>query len=210
MKQNLNKKGFTIIEVVLVLAIAGLIFLMVFVALPRLQISQRDTQRREDVGAVATAITQYQANNGGKLPTASNKISFERDYLKSAGTEFKDPGGNDYFLEIVEYSSTKPSIDAVQINTHEVAYQKKDDGTGCTVTVNGVTKDASYNAATNTCDPAVETVDDNESGAFTGTIYIIVKAGCGETDGSLVEGKSPRSYAVGMRLEGAGYYCTDN
>ena len=29
-----NKKGFTIIEVVLVLAIAGLIFLMVFIALP--------------------------------------------------------------------------------------------------------------------------------------------------------------------------------
>ena len=37
-KQNINsKKGFTIIEVVLVLAIAGLIFLMVFVALPALQ-----------------------------------------------------------------------------------------------------------------------------------------------------------------------------
>ncbi|MBQ3261101.1 type II secretion system protein, partial [Candidatus Saccharibacteria bacterium] len=32
---NINfKKGFTIIEVVLVLAIAGLIFLMVFIALP--------------------------------------------------------------------------------------------------------------------------------------------------------------------------------
>ena len=37
-----NKKGFTIIEVVLVLAIAGLIFLMVFIALPALQRSQRN------------------------------------------------------------------------------------------------------------------------------------------------------------------------
>ena len=44
-----NKTGFTIIEVVLVLAIAGLIFIMVFVALPALQRSQRDTGRREDV-----------------------------------------------------------------------------------------------------------------------------------------------------------------
>lgn len=42
-------QGFTIIEVVLVLAIAGLIFLMVFIALPALQRSQRDTQRRDDV-----------------------------------------------------------------------------------------------------------------------------------------------------------------
>ena len=47
--QNLTKKGFTIIEVVLVLAIAGLIFLMVFLALPALQRSQRDTQRKQDV-----------------------------------------------------------------------------------------------------------------------------------------------------------------
>ncbi|OYX35483.1 hypothetical protein B7Z00_05080, partial [Candidatus Saccharibacteria bacterium 32-50-10] len=35
-KQELKQKGFTIIEVVLVLAIAALIFLMVFIALPAL------------------------------------------------------------------------------------------------------------------------------------------------------------------------------
>lgn len=42
-----SKKGFTIIEVVLVLAVAGLIFLMVFIALPALQRSQRDSQRKQ-------------------------------------------------------------------------------------------------------------------------------------------------------------------
>lgn len=45
-KHKLNK-GFTIIEVVLVLAIAGLIFLAVFLALPALQRNQRDTQRKK-------------------------------------------------------------------------------------------------------------------------------------------------------------------
>ena len=59
-----NEKGFTIIEVVLVLAIAGLIFLMVFVALPALQRGQRDAQRRSDVARLATAITNYQSNGG--------------------------------------------------------------------------------------------------------------------------------------------------
>jgi hypothetical protein cdiviTM7_02704 len=54
--QNLTKKGFTIIEVVLVLAIAGLIFLMVFLALPALQRSQRDAQRKQDVAMVVTAL----------------------------------------------------------------------------------------------------------------------------------------------------------
>ncbi|MDB5179923.1 MAG: hypothetical protein JWN12_555 [Candidatus Saccharibacteria bacterium] len=64
-----NQKGFTIIEVVLVLAIAGLIFLMVFIALPALQSSQRDTARKGDVSGVASAITTYGSNNRGAFPT---------------------------------------------------------------------------------------------------------------------------------------------
>ncbi|MBS7346132.1 MAG: type II secretion system protein, partial [Candidatus Sacchiramonaceae bacterium] len=61
-------EGFTIIEVVLVLAIAGLIFLMVFVALPALQRNQRDTQRKNDMARLKTAIESYKANNRGQLP----------------------------------------------------------------------------------------------------------------------------------------------
>jgi len=48
MKKHKLNKGFTIIEVVLVLAVAGLIFLMVFLAVPALGRSQRDTARKND------------------------------------------------------------------------------------------------------------------------------------------------------------------
>ena len=61
-----NFKGFTIIEVVLVLAIAGLIFLMVFLALPALQRSQRDTRRKQDVAMVVTTLHNWKANNKGR------------------------------------------------------------------------------------------------------------------------------------------------
>lgn len=67
---NINtKKGFTIIEVVLVLAIAGLIFLMVFVALPSLQSSQRDTTRKNNYSLIGTAVENYKSAHGGKLPS---------------------------------------------------------------------------------------------------------------------------------------------
>ena len=56
-KHKLNK-GFTIIEVVLVLAIAGLIFLAVFLALPALQRNQRDTQRKNDMSRLIINIVQ--------------------------------------------------------------------------------------------------------------------------------------------------------
>ena len=64
-----NKKGFTIIEVVLVLAIAALIFLMVFIALPALQRNQRDTARKTILGKVTSGITTYQSNKRGAQPT---------------------------------------------------------------------------------------------------------------------------------------------
>lgn len=61
--QNSTKKGFTIIEVVLVLAVAGLIFLMVFLALPALQRSQRDTERKQDIAMLVTALQNWKVAN---------------------------------------------------------------------------------------------------------------------------------------------------
>ena len=75
-----NKLGFTLIEVVLVLAIAGLIFLMVFIALPALQRSQRDTQRRNDVSLVVAALKQYMKNNSGDPPPSSGSENVQSDF----------------------------------------------------------------------------------------------------------------------------------
>mgnify|MGYP001206671162 CR=1 FL=1 len=66
-----EQRGFTIIEVVLVLAIAGLIFLTVFLALPALQKSQRDNARKSDVGKIVAALQSYVADNN-LLPAANN------------------------------------------------------------------------------------------------------------------------------------------
>ncbi len=106
-----SKKGFTIIEVVLVLAIAGLIFLMVFVALPALQRSQRDTQRRDDMARFLSQLNQYQANNNGKVPETKAKYTeFINNYLQvrtskndasTAQDSFTDPSGTDYIIAAV-------------------------------------------------------------------------------------------------------------
>lgn len=100
-KQQHKEKGFTIIEVVLVLAIAGLIFLMVFIALPALQRSQRDTARKNDMSRAMTAITNFTTANRGALPTVANlNGSFVNDYLKVAGDTFTDPDGTAYTFKV--------------------------------------------------------------------------------------------------------------
>ncbi|HEU5121803.1 MAG TPA: type II secretion system protein [Candidatus Saccharimonadales bacterium] len=99
-QQTKKEKGFTIIEVVLVLAIAGLIFLMVFIALPALQRGQRDGQRRSDVSRFVSQLNSYATNNKGQLPANENIKTFAASYLKwknDASGEFNNPlTGNGY------------------------------------------------------------------------------------------------------------------
>lgn len=87
-------RGFTIVEVALVLAVAGLIFIMVFLAVPALRASERDTERREDIAFLLDSIKKYQTNNRGTLPADWGQ--FKADYL---GENFYDPSGNDYVLQ---------------------------------------------------------------------------------------------------------------
>lgn len=66
--KKLNK-GFTIIEVLIVLAIAGLILLIVFLAVPQLQRNSRNTAIKTDAQAVGATIQEYQSVNNGQMPT---------------------------------------------------------------------------------------------------------------------------------------------
>lgn len=120
-----KSSGFTIIEVSLVLAIAGMILLMVFLALPALQRSQRDASRREAVMKVVSAIKNYQTNTGrGSIPGPDtsnvryygNKVATNTDavttwygfYREFLGTDFKDPDGSFYNLWTINCTKVTP------------------------------------------------------------------------------------------------------
>lgn len=69
-KNTNSSSGFTIIEVLIVLAIAGLIMLIVFLAIPALNRNSHNTQRKNDVSSILAAMGEYVTNNGGALPTS--------------------------------------------------------------------------------------------------------------------------------------------
>ena len=207
-KANINsKKGFTIIEVVLVLAIAGLIFLMVFVALPALQRSQRDTARRNDMSRVDTSLVQYQTNNSSKtdnLPQPGQWLGkkdfnndndcaatdtacmFVRDYMNSgaSGTqkanEFMDPDGEPYSLVITDNYSDGTLTGP--LNVSEITENKLE------------VKGAGYSIG-------------GDSPFSKHVVYIIPGAKC---DGEIAIKDTARHFAVLYRLEGAGTYCIDD
>ena len=125
MNAQANKtKGFTIIEVVLVLAIAALIFLMVFIALPALQRNQRDTARKNDMSRVITAVGSWQGNNRGNLPTLTPTFQYGTQtaagtvaptgslidrYLRAGGDNFQDPSGKFYTFENTAAAAAIPT-----------------------------------------------------------------------------------------------------
>lgn len=142
-----DSRGFTIIEVVLVLAIAGLIFLMVFLALPALQKGQRDTQRREDLSRISTQITSFSSNARGKIPTADTFESFVQNYLgenatgNQAGAEYSDPSGvNDAdgvdpnLGYVMEYNDGTISGNATGTVYYAAGFVCDDEGSGDVVT----------------------------------------------------------------------------
>lgn len=67
--QKRREEGFTIIEVLIVLAIAGLIMLIVFLAVPALQRNSRNTAAKNDVQNVLGGVSEYMGANTGAVPT---------------------------------------------------------------------------------------------------------------------------------------------
>jgi len=94
--KNTNSEGFTIIEVLIVLAIAGLILLIVFLAVPALQRNARNTSRKSDAGRLSSAVNNFVSNNNGTLPGGSSGSTWTTD----CGTITNDAGS------LAEFSST--------------------------------------------------------------------------------------------------------
>lgn len=108
MNTRKTQQGFTIIEVVLVLAIAALIFLMIFVALPALQASQRDTARKSDAGIVSSAVTKYTSSERSPVTSSTNAADLRKyvddlDQYEPANVTIGTVGTNPNETQIMVY-----------------------------------------------------------------------------------------------------------
>lgn len=131
MNTNTKQKGFTIIEVVLVLAIAALIFLMVFIALPALQRGQRDTARKQDANTVITALNTWKGNHRGLLPKDTDYATFEANYIKQLGQYDVAGGAQTFKWETGDVPSFDEGEEVNQIGI-VLESQCTDDGTDVT------------------------------------------------------------------------------
>jgi len=91
LKSKLNqlreKDGFTIIEVIIVLVIAAIIMLAVFLVVPQLQRSQRNTRNQAVARQAFAAGEQFAANNNGTYPSTLTNITNITGTLNNASNQ---------------------------------------------------------------------------------------------------------------------------
>ena len=173
------KKGFTIVEVSLVVAIGGLILVGALIAVPHLLRLTRDSQRKTDMETLVSAIKKYQTNNNrGALPaTKADWDSFKSDFLPG---DFSDPSGRKYAINMY-------TCDGVT-----------DPGTVCDVYSGGKLKNKFSNAY-------LTRFKDFPNNYI---MPVIVGAKCGD-DNKPVKSSSDRKFAVIYVLEVNDLFCID-
>lgn len=196
----MKKRGFTIIEVVLVLAIAGLIFLMVFIALPALQRSQRNTRRRQDISRISTAVTQYLASNN-KLPfwvdgsKAVLDYKFPTNYIESDAKCY-DSSNN----ACTENIKGKRAEAYFKCDTGDCSEFSDPDGTPYGFIYFGNNSNVTSFLGSNV-------VADNYKNH---AIYVSTTVKCSGDDNVFTASDGTNDFALAYILEGGSVYCVDN
>ena len=82
-----NQKGFTLIEILVVLGIIAILATIVLIAInPARQFRQaRDTQRTSNVNAILNAIGQYIADTKGSIPAGIDDVVASNQALSNTG-----------------------------------------------------------------------------------------------------------------------------
>ncbi len=129
MRKKTNNKGFTLIELVIVLAIAALILVGILLAVSGAQRSRRDQQRKSDLGRILANVETLESNQGGVVPSSLSAAQFSQ-----VTTGMTDPSSGSAYTLV---TTTPAAVGAVQY-IQGGGSQKACDGTSATTARNVV------------------------------------------------------------------------
>ena len=187
-------KGVTLIEVTLVLAIAGAIMVMVFVGVPALTATQRDAARKDHMMLFISQLKSYQANNNrGALPVTrfglylreaewvqGKDVTFGEE--ENTGTSWKDFYGGYLGESFVDPDGTRYDLMIMECTTKDVNGANANSvGSNCT---NKRLEDISFH-----------------------NIYVLLNATCKGIDA--VYSSNPRNVAIIYKMERSDRYCAN-
>jgi prepilin-type N-terminal cleavage/methylation domain-containing protein len=186
--KNKMQKGFTIIEVMIVLAIAGLILVVVLIAIPQLQRNQRNSARQANAARMVSELSNYAGNNNGKIPQDQTELNnMYLRYLAEVNTE--DPTTGESTPIVITTYGSLPFVPAISTDPATITYT-----------------DVDHDNDSNT--PDLRFPQSTGTGEL-GVAFYATNTSC---DGEEVTdvGAGSRNFTLVTVLEGGAVYCLDN
>lgn len=111
LRLNKMKKGFTILELLLVVGIIALLSVLILVSYSSARAKSRDARRMQDIHEISNALNLYNSSNG-QFPAMAETIT-----------------GEDDFSQELEANKAMSAVPADPLNTGTYQYTYTDNGT---------------------------------------------------------------------------------
>lgn len=138
----MTRRGFTIVELIIVITIIGILLTLAVVGLNGTQMKARDNERVADIETIATYLESHflagssVTNPGQYPPTELASSAWLTLYLPDADLKaFTAPGSDDPYSTFVAATNSIETVDDIlpQPTTSQYVYQPvRSDGTLCT------------------------------------------------------------------------------
>ncbi len=139
----MNRRGFTVVELLIVIALMGILLTLGVVNLRSTQVNARDTERKTDISSISLDLETFyksgtdNTNTFGRYPsTAMTGATTIQSYLRDADLKaFTPPGATDANSGFVVATNNTQTTSGVlpQPTTATYVYQPlQQDGTLCT------------------------------------------------------------------------------
>ena len=92
------KKGFSLIEILVVVTIIGLLTVTAAVTYTAFLKQARDAKRKTDLGQISVALEMYRSNNDTYPTTGFSQLTAPTIYIQSVPTDPKNPTYTYYYL----------------------------------------------------------------------------------------------------------------
>ena len=92
--KRFSQRGFTLVELIIVIAIGGMIVTLAFLGIRQAQRDKLDDARKSDANHYLLAAKQWASENNGFLPASqADADGVTTTYITAGGATFNDPDG---------------------------------------------------------------------------------------------------------------------
>ncbi len=113
MLKTQSQKGFTIVELLIVIVVIGILAALVLNTFSGVQRRARDTQRRTDINSMATQLEVYYNDNGG-YPLAANVTTTDLKGLDAGAIQ--PPNSTQTTVKALSAAATADAVAATGLN----------------------------------------------------------------------------------------------